>query len=57
MDKEKITAAVKKAATDGRLECREAFRLAGELGCDPLEIGKACNEAGIKVNSCQLGCF
>ncbi len=52
-----ILEAVKKAAPDGRLKCKEAFRLAEELQISIAEVGKAANKLGIKIVRCQLGCF
>jgi|YelNatPaOPRAMG01_1025707.scaffolds.fasta_scaffold58353_1 DNA-binding MurR/RpiR family transcriptional regulator len=39
------------------LSCTEAFKVAEELGISPAEVGKGCNELGIKIVACQLGCF
>jgi hypothetical protein len=41
----------------GKLPCAVAFQIAKELKVTPKEIGDACNRLGIKVRSCQLGCF
>jgi hypothetical protein len=40
-----------------RLACHKAFQLAGRLNISLAEIGRACEEEGIKIASCQLGCF
>ncbi len=40
-----------------KLPCKQAFAIASEVGCPISEVGKACNETGIKIVSCQLGCF
>jgi hypothetical protein len=44
---------------DGRrtLTCAQALSLAGELGLEPREIGRICNQEKIRLGSCQLGCF
>lgn len=57
MDLEPIKAEVVQAAKDGVLVCHDARALAEKLGVDYLTLGKACNEAGIKVRECELGCF
>ena len=53
--------AVKEAATehDGRLtlRCAEAFAIAESHEVTPPEVGRVCNENGIKIVGCQLGCF
>ncbi len=40
-----------------KLPCRKAFIIAKEADCSPEIVGKICNEAGIKIVSCQLACF
>jgi hypothetical protein len=54
---EKIVARVKEEAKGGKLACKRAFELAEELGVGLREVGKAANEAGVKIAACQLGCF
>ena len=49
--------ALKAAAKDGRITCREALELACRLNVSPSLVGKAANEAKIKIKSCQLGFF
>lgn len=40
-----------------KLACSDASRIAEELKISVPEVGKLCNENGIKIMSCQLGCF
>lgn len=58
---EALTKAILAAAdeTNGktRLPCAQAFKLAAEFGVTPAEIGRVCNEQGIRISGCQLGCF
>jgi hypothetical protein len=44
---------------DGRktLTCAEAFQLAAETGAELIQIGRICNEQGIRLCKCQIGCF
>ena len=42
---------------DGKLSCPHAFAVARELGLEPLAVGLAANEAGIRISRCQLGLF
>ena len=44
---------------DGRriLTCAQALGLASELGVEPKQIGRICNQEKIRLGSCQLGCF
>ena len=57
MDLEQVIEAVKQAATEGVLTCHDARALAERLGVDYSVVGKACDEAGVKVRACELGCF
>ncbi len=43
--------------TEGMLSCAAAFRVAEELGVEPLEVGRAADEMGVRLNRCQLGLF
>jgi len=52
-----IELTVKESASEGTLSCERALELAQELGVHPVEIGKTCNNLGIKIVACQLGCF
>ena len=54
---EKIINALKEIAVDGTLSCAEAEALAEKLGCERQEVGKAADEAKVKIVGCQLGCF
>jgi hypothetical protein len=42
---------------EGRLPCAVAFRLAQELGVEPLQIGQAADALGVRISKCQLGLF
>jgi len=44
-------------APDGRISCQEARQVAEETGLSYSEVGEACNQMGIKIHACQLGCF
>ncbi|NOY54232.1 MAG: hypothetical protein GXP58_11575 [Deltaproteobacteria bacterium] len=48
---------IREALKDGRLSCAEAFRIAGERNISLQRVGEACNQLGIKINHCRLGCF
>ena len=45
------------AGEDKHLACADAFKIAHDLDVPLAEVGAACNELGIKVMQCQLGCF
>jgi hypothetical protein len=44
---------------DGRrmLPCARAFELSEKHGIPLKDIGAYCSESGIRISSCQLGCF
>lgn len=54
---EEIKARIKAAASEGKIACAAAFRLAEELGISRREMGERLNELKIKIVQCQLGCF
>ncbi|MFA4964228.1 MAG: hypothetical protein WC709_01110 [Thermoleophilia bacterium] len=45
------------AGEDKRLACTEAFKIARDLDVPLADVGRTCNELGIKMMQCQLGCF
>ncbi len=57
IDHGKIVAKLKELFPDGMITCKEARHLAQELGVDPREVGEACDDAEVKISSCELGCF
>jgi hypothetical protein len=42
---------------NGKLPCAVAFQIAKKLKVGPKQVGDAANRLGIKISSCQLGCF
>jgi hypothetical protein len=40
-----------------RIACTDAFKIARDLDVPIADVGRTCNELGIKVMQCQLGCF
>jgi len=61
MEKEKIMDLVLNVATedDGvkKLACPKAFSMAKEHDIKLMDIKTACDEAGVRLCDCQLGCF
>jgi hypothetical protein len=57
MELEEVKQAVLKEAKDGVLTCHDARALAEKLGVEYSVLGQACDDAGIKVRICELGCF
>lgn len=61
MDRKKIEDALlsKAKPKEGKMyiNCKDAIKIADDLGITPIEAGKICNELKIKIKNCQLGCF
>ncbi len=49
--------AMRERLEDGRLPCHQAHAIAQILDVEPLTVGLAANEAGIRISRCQLGLF
>jgi len=55
-----VDAVIEKTIKDGdkiKLPCAAALQIAGLYSVSPKEIGDICNERGIRIIHCQLGCF
>lgn len=50
---EKITSSL----VNAQLPCPVAFKIAKELKVSLQEVGETTDKLGIKISSCQLGCF
>ncbi len=46
-----------RSGDEKRLACTAAFKIARDLDVPTAEVGRTCNELGIKIVGCQLGCF
>ncbi len=57
MELEEVKEAVVMAAKDGVFTCHDARALAEKLGVEYSLVGQACDDAGIKIRICELGCF
>ncbi|MCR4405762.1 MAG: hypothetical protein NUW24_02405 [Anaerolineae bacterium] len=42
---------------DNRLPCVTAHQIAASLGVDPLQVGKAADQLGVRIWACQMGLF
>lgn len=40
-----------------RISCSDARKLAEGAAVDYAEVGRLCDDLGIKIHSCELGCF
>ncbi|MFO7964902.1 MAG: hypothetical protein R6U50_13345 [Desulfobacterales bacterium] len=52
-----VADAIRSAAGDSRLSCREAWRIASERKVSKIAVSSACETLGIKIKPCQLGAF
>jgi len=57
MDEQELREAIRLAAADDKVACKVLLELAARTGCDPARIGRLCNEMGMHIHRCQLGCF
>ena len=57
MDEEKIRSAFKKEGIDKEIKCPDAFAISEKYGISKTDIARFCNIHGVKIRSCQLGCF
>jgi hypothetical protein len=54
---ERLGQAMRERLQEGRLTCSDAHAIAHLLGVEPLDVGRAADEAGIRISHCQLGLF
>jgi hypothetical protein len=52
-----VQKSIRNHAVDGRLACKDAWRLAREYGMPKLAMANACESLGIRIKPCQLGAF
>lgn len=57
MDEDLLVRRLMEESAEGGIACTAALRLAEELGIPPRALGEVANRLGIKIRSCQLGCF
>jgi hypothetical protein len=54
---ERLYRAMEERLVDGMLPCNQAFAIAQILDLEPLTVGQAANDSGIRISRCQLGLF
>lgn len=57
MDKKDVLAKIIEKCPNKKISCVDARQLAEELEIEPRELGRMCDEAGVKISACELGCF
>ena len=54
---ERLNQAMLERLRDGQLPCNQAHAIAQILDVEPLTVGFAANDAGLRISRCQLGLF
>ena len=54
---ERLKAEITAHLVDGRLPCEAAWEIAKKLKIGKVQVSGAAEALGIKISSCQLGCF
>ena len=54
---DELRQAIGERLENGRLPCRAAFAVAGQLGIRKMDVSGACETLGVKIKPCQLGAF
>jgi len=57
MTEQQILEALRPLVHEGHLSCPDALALAARMNVAPGEIGRLCDQHGIRIVNCQLGCF
>ncbi len=57
MNGQDVLKKLEETCPEKKITCSDARRLAGEWEIDARELGKICDQAGIKIVACELGCF
>lgn len=57
MEREQLIKKLSDLYPNGKISCTQARKFAQEHQVELAKMGELCNEAGIKICSCQLGCF
>lgn len=48
---------IMKSQVNQRISCKAACDIADQTGASRRKIGELIDELGVKIHSCQLGCF
>lgn len=57
MNKEELLKKLQEVAKNGKMSCTEARKIMEEYEVPKGQLGKICDEVGIKIFGCELGCF
>ena len=56
-EQEEIRRSIRQAARNGKVACKFLLDLAQRTESPPREVGRLCDEMGLHISGCQLGCF
>jgi len=56
-EEERIVERIKEVSKEGKISCRAAHKVAGELNVSVRRVGKLINQLKLKIVACELGCF
>lgn len=54
---EQVLTAVQEASREKKITCTGAREIAARLGVEVRLVGEACDQLGVKIMACELGCF
>jgi hypothetical protein len=57
MNKDELIKKLQETAQNGKLSCTKARELMEEFQVPKGQMGKICDDIGIKIFGCELGCF
>jgi hypothetical protein len=57
MDDTELKDLIMKSQNEKRISCKAACDIADKTGASRKKIGELLDELGVKIHSCQLGCF
>lgn len=52
-----VLAAIEEVAPEKKITCTQAREIAARLSVEVRLVGEACNQLGVKIMACELGCF
>ena len=57
MNAEQIKKVFETEGITTEITCPDAFAIAEKYGISKKDISRYCNQQGVKIRACQLGCF
>lgn len=57
MNQQELVAKLIEQFPSGKISCTQAREFAVQSQIDLARIGELCDEAGLKIYGCELGCF